>query len=553
MPDGRPVDDVAAGRAALSVGDWIAAHARFSAALAASESPSAFEGLSWAAWWLDDGHACIAARTHAYHGYRDVGDERSAARMALWLGDDHVEFLGAHAVAHGWFARAARLLDALDPCPEHGWLAVFEAHDALGRGDLDDAWDRAQQARDLGGRLRELDLEMFAVATEGVVRIERGEITAGRACLDEAAAAAVAGEFDNLAPAAWSCCLVMSTCERVRDYERGAQWCREIEMFGERIQARFLRGVCRAHLGAVHAWHGSWARAERELVEALAELADNRPAWWPEAAVRLGQLRLRQGRLDDAEQLFEQAPDHPSAPIGMAAVSLERDDVVTARDLIDRSLRQAGADGPAGRVDAVELRVRVELAAGDPAAARPWLDELRAAAERLGAEPLAATVRECEGLIAAAELDHDAACDYLEDAIDAFVALNAPVEAARVRLALASSLAELGRPEAAGREARRALDDLRDVDAALHCARAEAFLAQIDAGDRHASGRDGSLTDRQVDVLRLVADGLSDRQIADRLVLSPHTVHRHVANIYTRLGCSSRAAAVAEAGRRGLL
>lgn len=554
MPDRVSVDDhIAAGRAALSLGDWPDARACFSAALAERDSPGALEGLSWSAWWLDDVEACFDARTRAYHGYRDIGDERAAARMALWLGDDNIEFLGAHAVARGWFARAARLLDALRACPEHGWLAVFEAHDALGRGDLDDAWRRAEQARELGGRLRSLDLEMFAVATEGAILIERGEIAEGQERLDEAATAAVAGEFENLAPAAWSCCLVMSTCERVRDHERAAQWCCQIERFSQRMRARFLRGVCRAHLGALQAWHGRWDQAERELTEALDELTEKRPTWRREAVVRLGKLRLLQGHLDDADRLLGEAAEHPLALVGMAAVSLDRDDRATARDLIDRSLRRAAAGGPAARVDALELRVRLELASGEPAVARRWLDELRAVADRLPAQPITATLRELEGLIVAGELDHERACDHLEDAIDAFMAMDAPVEAARVRLALASSLLDFGRPDGARREAHQALDDLRDVGASVQCARADALLARIDASDPRPSGRDRLLTDRQVDVLRLVADGLSDREIADRLVLSPHTVHRHVANVYARLGCSSRAAAVAEAGRRGLL
>jgi LuxR family transcriptional regulator, maltose regulon positive regulatory protein len=546
-------DDVAAGRAALSRGAWPEARAHFLGALSVRERPAALEGLSWAAWWLEDVDGCLDARERAYHRYREEGDDRSAARMAVWLGDDHLAFRGAQAVAGGWFARAARILEPLEPGPEHGWLAVFEAHDALGRADLDTAWRRAQRARDLGHGHGAIDLEMFAVATEGVVLVERGQTAEGLRCLDEAAAAALAGEYENLAPAAWSCCLMMSTCEGLRDYDRATQWCQQIERFSARMNAGFLRGVCRAHHGAIQAWHGRWRRAERELVEALDGLSAHRPSWRSEAVVRLGQLRRRQGRLEEAEALFEQAASHPLALHGTAALRLEQGDPEGARDLLHRVLRQADVGRPADRADALELLVRVELALGDPATASLRLDELRSVASDLAAGPMAATIRECQGLLAAAEADHARACDHLEDAIDLFARLRAPVETARARVELATSLLELGRTDAAHREVRDAQDDLADIDAAPERGRIDALLTRLGAVRDGRTARDQLLTDRQREVLQLVAEGLSDQQIADRLVLSPHTVHRHVANIYTRLDCSSRAAAVAEASRRDLL
>ncbi len=546
-------DDIAAGWVALSGGAWPEARSRFLDALAVDEAPEALEGLSWAAWWLDDVDGCLDARERAYRRYRDAGEDRPAARMALWLGDDHLEFRGEHAVARGWFARARRILEPLEPGPEHGWLAVFEAHDAIGRADLDTAWERVEQARDLGRRHGHVDLEMSAVATEGVIRAERGEIDQGLRCLDEAAAVALAGEYENLAPAAWSCCLVLSTSERVRDFDRALQWCQQIERFSERLHGSFLRGVCRAHHGAIHAWHGSWALAEQELGAALEDLSANRPTWRSEALVRLGQLRRRQGRRSEAQHLFAQAASHPVALLGMAALRLDEGDPAAARDLLHRLLRRTDGASRVGRADALEWLVRVELAAGDHPAADRWLDELRSAAGDLATRPMEATLRECEGLLAAAEGDHERACDHLEDAIDRFVRLRAPVEAARARTELASSLLGLDRPDAADREVRQALDDLRGTDADPERERAAALLTDVAHARDDGGKRDRPLTERQSEVLRLVAEGLSDQQIADRLVLSPHTVHRHVANIYTRLGCSSRPAAVAEAARQDLL
>lgn len=538
----------AAGWDALARGAWDEARARFETARDRGDDAETLEGMSWAAWWLEDVDTCIDARERAYRAYRDAGDDRGAARIALWLADDYADLRDEPAVAEGWFSRAARLLADLAPCPEHGWLAVFEAHRALGRGELDVALQRAADAAEAGSRHGLVDLEMFGVATEGVACLERGEIDEGMRRLGEAAAAAVAGEYENLVPASWSCCLLIAACEDLRDYDRGAQWCEQVAAFSERMNAQFLRGVCRAHYGTILAWRGRLRDAERVLVAAVDTLTVRRPTWRPEALVRLGELRRRQGRHDEAAELFHAAPDHPLAHTGLAALSLDRGDPANARDLLERVLRQLPAGQRARRSDALELLVRAELATGDHAAAAAHADELRTIAEAVGAEPLRAAASVAAGRIAAASGAHERACDCFEDAIDVLVRCRAPVEAATVRVELAEALCALGRLEAATREAHTALQALGEVGP-IERERARAVLARRVGHEREAH----PLTARQVEVLRLVAEGLSDQEIAERLVLSEHTVHRHLANIYTRLGCSSRAAAVAQVSRLGLL
>jgi LuxR family transcriptional regulator, maltose regulon positive regulatory protein len=549
-PEHQHDDDADAGWAALSRGAWEEARSRFESSVDSGGTPGSLEGLSWANWWLEDAAACMGARERAFHRHRDAADARGAARMALWLGDDHLEFHGEHAVADGWFARSARILEGLEPCPEHGWLTVFEAYAALQRHDLAEARRRSERARASGHRHGAVDLEMFSLAIEGVTRVEQGDV-AGLRCLDEAATAALNGEYENLVPAAWTCCLVMSTCERVRDFARAEQWCRRIEMFGRRMDARFLRGQCRAHHGTIQSWRGSWEAAGRELVEALDDLTTRRPSWRSEGLVRLGHFRRRQGRCAEAQALFEQAAAHPLALLGQAALSLDRHDPATARDLLERTLRRIPPGSRVARVDALELLVRVEVAMDELEPAAVWLEELRSIADEVGTDALRAAVHLGEGLLAAAFGDHRRACACFEDAIDRFVSCEAPVETARARLYLCTSLLESDRPDAASHEVRRALADLGGIDAEPERAWADALserVAQITTAEQLRV-----LTDRQVEVLRLIARGMSDRQIADRLVLSRHTVHRHVANIYTRLGCSSRPAAVAEASRMGLL
>jgi LuxR family transcriptional regulator, maltose regulon positive regulatory protein len=547
MPDvPHPSHATAAGWDALARGDWEEARASFEAAVGSGDAAGALEGLSWAAWWLEDVDACIDARERAYRAYRDAGDDRGAARMALWLADDHADLRGEPAVAEGWLSRAARLVADLEPCPEQGWLAAFEAHAALGRGALEAALRSAVDAAESGRRHGLVDLEMFAVATEGVARLGQGDIDEGLRCLGEAAAAALGGEYENLVPAAWSCCLLIAACEDVRDYDRGAQWCDQVAAFGERANAGFMRGVCGAHQGAILAWRGRLRDAERVLVAAVDTLA-RRPTWQPEALVRLGELRRIQGRHADAAAAFEATPDHPLAQRGLAALRLDEGDPARARDLLHRMLRKLPAEQAAGRSDAVLLLVRAALALGDHAAAAVHADELAGIAQAVGTDPLRAAASLAAGLVAAASGAHEDACDRLEDAIDVLLRCGAPLEAAVVRVELAEVLDTLGRREAARHEARAALEALAGV-LPRERDRAERVLG-------HRAGRaiDAPLTPRQVEVLRLVAEGRSDQEIAERLVLSGHTVHRHVANILTRLDCSTRAAAVAHAGRLGLL
>jgi LuxR family transcriptional regulator, maltose regulon positive regulatory protein len=538
------VEAQSAGRAALQRGAWEEARASFDSALREGESAELLEGLSWAAWWLDDVTACLDARERAFRLYRRGGDLRGAARMALWLGDDHFEFFGDAAVSSGWFARAARILEGQDECAEHGWLLVFQAHDALNRNETSEARRYAAEARDCGRRLGVVDIEMFALALEGLALVDGEEVDRGLQALDEAAASALAGEYENLVPAGWTCCYLLSACERVRDFRRAEQWCRKVDAFSRRLRIQFVNGTCRAHLGAILTWRGELGDAERELTKAAADLTERRPFWRTEAFVRLADLRRRQGRLDEAEALLAQAERHPLFPLVLAEVRLDRGDLAGARDVLEGLLRRLPAAVATKRAAALELLARVEAAAGEPQSASRHAEELRRTAEAVRTIPLQAAASFSEGLAAFVAGDLERARDAFDDAVQLYGAGGIPLEAGRSRLELARVLHALGRAEAAGREARAAVDLLTGIGAAAEAERARALV------DRP---REAPLTARQLEVVRLVAEGLSNREIAARLTLSEHTVHRHLANAYSALQCSTRAAAVARAGQLGLL
>lgn len=537
------------GHDALSRGGWEEARAAFGEALERSDSAEAWEGLSWAASWLEDGAAAIEAREHAYRLYKEAGDLRGAARMAIWLGDAYIDFRGEEAIARGWFARSERILEDLEPSPEHGWLAALQAAIALDSGDTTMARRLGAQARELGRAWQLTDLEMVGLATEGLALVSEGAVEEGMRCLDEATAAALGGEFEELQPACWTCCYLIYACERVRDFDRAGQWCKKVEDFTQRMRVQFVNGVCRAHYAAVLTWHGDWAQAEDVLVEARRDLTSTRPFWAPEATVRLADLRRRQGRLEEAGQLFSEVEWHPLAILGVAELALDQGRVDEALPLAERMLRQLPVENRTQRAAALELMVRAHAAIREADAAQIHLTELREIVDAVSTEPLRAAVRFCEGVTARAAGDHDAARASLEDAVTLFRASRAPFEAARARLELAGCLAEQGESDAAVREAGAAAEALEQLGAQGEAARAGELVARL-AGDQRPGG---PLSPREVEVLRLISDGLTDKQIAAALVLSQHTVHRHVSNIYTKLGCSTRAAAVAQAGRLDLL
>lgn len=546
-----------AGRDALSRGAWDEARDLFEAALRDGETPEALEGLSWAAWWLNDADAVFSTRELAFLRYREAGDVRGAARMALWLAADHLDFRGEAAVANGWRERARRLLIGCHEAPEHGWLALLEGAIAL---EMDNdpvaGKELAGQAAELGARLGIIDLEMLGLAVGGLALVTEGRVQEGMRRLDEAVTAAIAGELHDVVSVMWAACYVIYACERVRDYDREAQWCRKVEALAARLRIRQLLGECRTHYGGVLAWHGAWREAEEQLTRAADDFAASRPLAAAESVARLADLRRRQGRLDDAELLLDRVEGHPLATLGEARLALDRDDVERAAELAERSLRHLRKADRTGRAAWLEVLAHAAAALGDDAAATSATDELRSTAAVVGTDALVAAACLAEGVVAAARGDHESARHRLEDAVELYHRSDAPFETARSRIWLAGSLQAVGRSEAAVEEARRAARALAALGARRETARAESLLSELSSmvtARARLDARLARLTPRQVDVLALVAEGLSDREVARRLMLSEHTVHRHIANILARFGVPSRTAAVARAKELELL
>ena len=544
------------GQAALERGDWEGAKQAFESSLLQGDDPEALEGLGLAAWWLDLADVVFDARERAYRGFLERDDRAAAARMAVWLAWDTAAFRGEQAVASGWLQRARRLLEGQPDAPENAWLALRAGVFALLEdGDPEEAEKLAEEAVRIGQRIGAVDYEMVGRALHGFARVAGGHVTDGLRELDEVNAGVLAGEMTDRVLIGLACCYLIAACERIHDFDRAVQWCDRLKAWCAKWGLRPLFAVCRTQYASVCMWRGAWQEAERELTAASDELAASRPAMTGEGFVRLGELRRRQGKLDEAMALFDRAGSHSLASLGRAAVVFDRGDLKTAAELADRHLRRLPMQNGTERAAALELLIRAQVETGAREEARESLGELSAIAQEANTDALRASASLAAGVLDAALGEAKSARRHLEDAVDLFERSRAPFETGRARVALARVLGDLGRRDAAAEEARRAIDDFMPLSAALELARAQELLAALEKESAPAApaSEKGGLTSREVEVLRLISEGLTTNAIAGRLFISEHTVHRHVANTFTKLSVSSRSAAVAHAARLGLL
>jgi LuxR family transcriptional regulator, maltose regulon positive regulatory protein len=533
----------------LAEGEWAAAGAAFTEALSVEETPEALEGLSWAAWWMDDAETVFGARERAYLLYRQRRDHVGAARMATWLGADEFDFRGAISVAAGWLRRARRLLETAEPGPDHGWLAFHEGFVALHSNDTTRAARLAKEAAELGRRFDVADLEMLGLALQGSILVSSARVEEGMGYLEEATATAMAGEATIPISGAWACCFLVDSCTTVFDYERAFEWCDRIQEFADRYGSRYMLAFCRAEYGDVHLWRGQWSEAEAMLEASVEDFTESRPSMMSGPLVSLAELRRRQGRDDEAASLLDRAGLSTSEQLCRARIALDRGEPRHAADLVDRLIRQMHPERKLDRLRALDLLVRAWVAAGELEQARDALDSLREIEALVATEPLRASTEHLQGMLEAANGNHEQARTLLEDAVDRFQRIGAPFESGQARIELATTLLALDRVELAHEELTAARDLLLELGAEAEAQRALRLL--------NAAGQDRSaaqpVTSREGEVMGLLAEGLTNRQIAERLMVSEHTVHRHVTNILRKLDLPSRSAAAVYAVREGMV
>jgi DNA-binding CsgD family transcriptional regulator len=464
--------------------------------------------------------------------------------VATEIGYVYAIFRTEMAVSSGWLQRAHRLLDDLAPGPEQIWLALTEAELAYhGEGDMERVRCLGVYAKDLAGRLGLFDLQMLGLAVEGLALVGLGDVADGMRRLDEATTAAVAGEMETFQGVASTLCVMVIACERVQDVDRASQWCHHFMEFCSRNGLRGQLALCRVHYASVLTARGRWDEAEDQLVQALEGLRW-RSAWSRPALVGLGELRRRQGRLDAAEEHFERAQFLPAGMLGQARVALDRGDYEMGLEMVEKILRRLPERNPLERVASLELLIRIRCQRGEVEAAEAALREAEGTAGAAGTTCILAMVSHGRGQVALAAGDAATAKAHLEDALDLYDGNRLPFEAALVRLDLGCALRALGRSGPALDHIGAALDAFRSLGAAVQVARAEALAGEISrAGAPEAGVGAGGLSPRELEVLTLLTRGLSNEQIAAELVVSKHTVRRHVSNILTKLDVPSRTAA----------
>jgi DNA-binding NarL/FixJ family response regulator len=539
----EPIEDA---RAAGIRGSWADAYATFSAVDA--EAPLGLDDLdrfAAAAYLTGRDEEAFELWTRGHQACVERGDAAQAARFGLRLAFT-LGFKGDLARATGWVERTRRLLDedGID-CVEVGHLARASAMSRLFEaGDLAGAHALFVESGRIGGTFGDRELITLARIGEGRMLVYLGDLTAGLALLDEAM---VSVEADELSPITTgdAYCTVIDACHELFDLARCRAWTQSFSSWCDAQQDLVLyRGHCLLHRAELMTIGGDWTAAADEAGRATDRLADPvNHLTIGGAHVVEGDLHRLRGRFADAEASYRTANDHGADPQpGLALLRLAQGRVETAAASIRRVLDET--EGPIFRARMLPPYVEIMLAEGDVAAARTAADELATVATELGSPMLQAQAGHAAGAVRLAEDDAKAALPALRRAQRGWVDLDVPYEGARTRLLIASACAAVGDDDGAELELEAARTVLERLGATVDVARLEP--------DADLPAPDG-LTPREVEVLCVLAQGKTNRVIADELFISEKTVASHVSHIFTKLDVNSRAAATAYAYDRELV
>ena len=544
MAGGEP-DLLAEARGALKRGDGSAAVELFEAACQGDPSGPVLEGLARAHYLRTDYRTATATHEDAYATYRREGDRLGAARVARMLAWITGNVFGEWAVRAGWIARARTLLaDEHGEGPARGWVLVLDA-----QTEPDSARKRQwyREARDLGRKFGDPALEIEALGWLGLETALAGEVDGGLRLLDEALAAVVSGEVDDLYVVEGTFCGLFWACERFHDVARAEQWVAAAQSL-QRRQLVGVAGFCRAHYGGILTTAGRWADADKELSEAARLFERGYAALKASVEVRLAELRVLQGRLEDAQELLDAVGEHPDAARPRAMLHLAQGRTEVAREVLERRLDQPDVDHDVA-APLWGVLADVQLAQDDLESAARSVAQLESiATERPSVPFVVGTAALARGRLCLRRREPEAAA-WFREALTIFGRAQARVQVAHVRLDLARALAG-DNPDVAAAEATTALDAYRRLGAVGGTDAAAALLRGLGVATR-AGPKGGDLTQRETQVLALVAAGLSNGEIAQRLYLSRKTVEHHVSRVLTKLGVRNRTEAARYAAQAG--
>lgn len=527
------------GRRAFDRRAWRDAYERLTAAGTALGADD-LERLATAAYLTGHDGASTDAWTRAHRAWLDRGQQEQAVRCAFWLGFGLVQ-RGEMAQGGGWLARAARLVERhrLD-CVERGYLLLPEALTAMAGGDPGAALRRFEEVSGLAQRFGDPDLAALGGVGQGEALLALGRASHGMRLFDEVMVSVTTGETSPVVSGIVYCA-VIDSCQQAFDVRRANEWTVALHRWCEGQPGLVpYRGQCLVHRSQIMQTRGSWREALTEAQRALDRLADPPHPAVGMAHYQLGELHRLRGELVAAEEEYRRAHacGHPPQP-GLALLRLAEGRGDAAVAAIRRAVDDAHDQVTRARL--LPAYVEVMLSAERVAEAQAAAEELAELAA--GREPglLRAIAAQSRGAVLLAEGDAQAALEALRDACQAWRDMDAPYEAAQARMLIAVAC--------------RALDDEDTAD--LECAAAREVFEQLGAGPalarldelsrKRPRQTDLPVTARELEVLRLVAAGKTNRDIAEVLVISEKTVERHLGNIFTKLGVSNRVGATAYA------
>ncbi|HEX6309508.1 MAG TPA: LuxR C-terminal-related transcriptional regulator [Longimicrobiales bacterium] len=516
-------------------------------------APADVERLATAAYLIGRDEESAELWTRAHQAHLERGDIRLAVRAAFWLAFALLN-RGESARGGGWIGRARRLLDesGIDSV-EAGFLLLPAAVQALESGQPEKGLETFARAGEIGERFGDRDLTVIAALHgRGRALIRLGAIDDGVALLDEAMAAVEAGEVTAIV-AGFIYCSVIAACEEISDLRRAHEWTAALSDWCE-SQPELVpyRGQCLVRRAELMQLHGAWPQALREARRASERLAA--PPGHPAAEsafYRQAELHRLRGEFEQAEEGYREAGRWSRKPRpGPALLRLAQGRVDAAAAMIRRLLEETSQ--PADRAGMLPAYVEIMLEAGELDAARTATAELESMSSS-GAPPLARAVADrARGALLLAEGDAHQALERLRAAWAGWEDLEAPYEAACTRILIGRACRSLGDEDGAAVELEAARWVFEQVGAAPDVARIDA-LARKESESRPGTDEPHPLTARELEVLRLLASGLTNRNIAKQLFISERTVERHVSNIFNKLAVTTRAAATAHAYRHRLV
>jgi DNA-binding CsgD family transcriptional regulator len=526
--------DLERARAAYAERSWLEAYEAFARADEAEPlAPADLELRATTARMLARDDEAVEILERAHHAYLEQGETSRAAYCAGWIGMT-LFFSGASGPASGWLARAQRLLeDVPEETPLHGYVLLTVMYRHGSAGDLEAAVAAAAEAAAIGRRHGDPELMALAIHGHGHMLVLAGRVPEGLALLDEAMVTVTTAELSPFVVGIVYCGVILA-CQEGFEVGRAREWTLELTRWVE--QQRDLvafTGRCLLHRAEILQLGASWSEALEEALLAAERFVDTKNPAVGLAFYRQGELLRLRGEFSAAEEAYRAASRNGWEPQpGLAQLRLaqgKRDAALTA---IRRTCVEVTE--PLKRAALLPAQIEIALAAGELGEARTACKELRGLATQYESAMLDAIVAHADGAVALAEADAPSAIASLRHAQRIWLKLDAPYEVARTRELIAHACSALGDDEATALE----LEAARELYARLGAAPDLARVA-TPAGETHG------LSERELEVLRLVASGKSNREIASTLVISEHTVARHLQNIYAKLRVSSRAAATA--------